>query len=132
MLALAARLRAETVMTVKWIAERLQMGAPGYVNHLLFSFTKTSRARAARCRDAPAARTVPPRAWIAQGPLELPPGESVRTIRNVGLLAGIRIARSVPLPGTAARVPTKQMRNADCRLRIDRFAKSPAVSIRPF
>jgi len=34
--ALAARLRAETVMTVKWIAERLQMGAPGYVNHLLY------------------------------------------------------------------------------------------------
>jgi REP-associated tyrosine transposase len=33
--ALAARLRAETVMTVKWIAERLQMGAPGYVNLLL-------------------------------------------------------------------------------------------------
>jgi len=34
--ALAARLRAETVMTVKWIAERLQMGAPGYVNLLLY------------------------------------------------------------------------------------------------
>ena len=33
--ALAMRLRAETVMTVKWIAERLQMGAPGYVNLLL-------------------------------------------------------------------------------------------------
>ena len=27
--ALAARLRAETVMTVKWVAERLRMGAPG-------------------------------------------------------------------------------------------------------
>ncbi len=34
--ALAARLRAETVMTVKWIAERLQMGSPGYVNLLLY------------------------------------------------------------------------------------------------
>ena len=33
--AMAARLRAETAVTVKWIAERLQMGAPGYVNHLL-------------------------------------------------------------------------------------------------
>jgi REP element-mobilizing transposase RayT len=34
--ALAARLRAETVMTVKWIAERLQMGSPGYANLLLY------------------------------------------------------------------------------------------------
>src|ERR1700690_216649 len=34
--ALAARLRAETVMTVKWIGARLQMGAPGYVNLLLY------------------------------------------------------------------------------------------------
>ena len=34
--ALAVRLRAETVMTVKWIAERLRMGSPGYVNHLLY------------------------------------------------------------------------------------------------
>lgn len=33
---LAVRLRAETVMTVKWIAERLQMGTPGYVNLLLY------------------------------------------------------------------------------------------------
>ena len=33
---MAVRLRAETVMTVKWIAERLQMGAPGYVNLLLY------------------------------------------------------------------------------------------------
>jgi hypothetical protein len=23
-------------VTVKWIAERLHMGAPGYVNHLLY------------------------------------------------------------------------------------------------
>jgi hypothetical protein len=35
-LAIAARLRAGTVMTVKWIAHRLQMGSPGYVNHLLY------------------------------------------------------------------------------------------------
>jgi hypothetical protein len=35
-LALAVRLRAETEMTVKWIAERLEMGAAGYVHHLLY------------------------------------------------------------------------------------------------
>jgi REP element-mobilizing transposase RayT len=34
--ALAERLRAETAVTVKWIAERLRMGSPGYVNHLLY------------------------------------------------------------------------------------------------
>jgi len=39
--AMAARLRAETAVTVKWIAERLQMGAPGYVNHLLYLRRKT-------------------------------------------------------------------------------------------
>ena len=33
---MAERLRAETVMTVNWIAQRLQMGTPGYVNHLLY------------------------------------------------------------------------------------------------
>jgi putative transposase len=41
--ALAVRLRAETVMTVKWIAERLQMGAPGYVHHLLYRRRKADR-----------------------------------------------------------------------------------------
>jgi REP element-mobilizing transposase RayT len=41
--ALAARLRAETVMTVKWIAERLQMGSPGYVNLLLYRRQKAGR-----------------------------------------------------------------------------------------
>ena len=66
------------------------------------------RGAVTRQRHAP----FPPRAWIAPGPHELPPGESVQTIRNVGLLAGIRIAPSVPLPGTAARVPTKQARDA--------------------
>ena len=35
-LAVAVRLRAETAVTVKWIAGRLQMGAPGYLNHLLY------------------------------------------------------------------------------------------------
>ena len=41
--ALAARLRMETEMTVKWIARRLEMGAPGYVNHLLYRWRKTGR-----------------------------------------------------------------------------------------
>ena len=39
--AMAMRLRGETAVTVKWIAERLQMGAPGYVNHLLYLRRKT-------------------------------------------------------------------------------------------
>ena len=34
--ALAARLRAETTMTVGWIAERLAMGTRGYLNYLLY------------------------------------------------------------------------------------------------
>ena len=34
--AVAVRLRAETVMPVKWIAERLHMGTPCYVNLLLY------------------------------------------------------------------------------------------------
>ena len=34
--ALAARLRAETTMTVGWIAGRLAMGTRGYLNHLLY------------------------------------------------------------------------------------------------
>jgi len=38
------------------------------------------------------------------------------TARDVGLLTGIEMARSVPLPGTAARVPIKQIE--DCRLPI--------------
>jgi hypothetical protein len=35
-LALAARLRAETTVTVKWLAEHPQMGTPGHLNHLLY------------------------------------------------------------------------------------------------
>jgi REP element-mobilizing transposase RayT len=34
--ALAARLRAETTMTVGWVAERLGMGTRGHLNHLLY------------------------------------------------------------------------------------------------
>lgn len=40
-LALAARLRAETTMTVGWIAERLGMGSRGYLNHLLYRQRKS-------------------------------------------------------------------------------------------
>jgi putative transposase len=43
--ALAARLRVETVMTVKWIAARLQMGASGYVNHLLYQRRKAGKGK---------------------------------------------------------------------------------------
>ena len=35
-LVLAARLRAETTMTVRWVAERLALGTRGYLNHLLY------------------------------------------------------------------------------------------------
>ena len=38
---IAVRVRRDTAMTVKWIADRLQMGAPGYVNHLLYCRRKT-------------------------------------------------------------------------------------------
>lgn len=41
--ALAARLRAETTMTVGWIAERLGMGSRGYLNHLLYRHRKSGR-----------------------------------------------------------------------------------------
>jgi len=34
--AIAVRLRAESAVTVHWIAARLQMGAPGYFHHLLY------------------------------------------------------------------------------------------------
>ena len=37
---IAARLREETVVTVKWIAERLQMGTTGYVNNQLYRWRK--------------------------------------------------------------------------------------------
>jgi hypothetical protein len=39
---MAARLRAETTMTVDWIAERLDMGSRGYLNHLLYRRRKSS------------------------------------------------------------------------------------------
>jgi REP element-mobilizing transposase RayT len=37
---IAARLRAETTVTVAWIADRLGMGAPGYAHHLLYQKRK--------------------------------------------------------------------------------------------
>src|SRR5450432_3851880 len=40
-MALAARLRAETTMTVGWIAERLEMGSRGYLNQLLYRQRKS-------------------------------------------------------------------------------------------
>ena len=39
--ALAVRLRAETTMTAGWIAERLEMGTRGYLNHLLYHQRKS-------------------------------------------------------------------------------------------
>ena len=42
---LAERLRAETMRTVGWIAERLQMGSRAYAHHLLW------RARSGKHRE---------------------------------------------------------------------------------
>ena len=39
--ALATRLRAETTMTVGWLAERLEMGTRGHLNHLLYRQRKS-------------------------------------------------------------------------------------------
>ena len=41
--ALATRLRAETMMTVGWIAERLAMGTRGLLNHLLYRGRKLGK-----------------------------------------------------------------------------------------
>ena len=41
--ALAARLRAETTMTVGWIAEGLAIGTLGYLNHVLYRRRKLSK-----------------------------------------------------------------------------------------
>ena len=37
---MAARLRQETMVTVKWIANRLGMGSAGYVNNRLYRWRK--------------------------------------------------------------------------------------------
>jgi len=39
--AVTVGLRAETAVTVQWIAERLHMGAAGYVHHLFFRRRKS-------------------------------------------------------------------------------------------
>jgi hypothetical protein len=43
--AMAVRLRAESAVTVKWIAARLQMGTAGYVNHLLYRQRQKGNAK---------------------------------------------------------------------------------------
>ena len=42
-LAVAARIRAETTMTARRIAEHLGMGCRGYLNHLLYRRRKSRR-----------------------------------------------------------------------------------------
>ena len=39
---LAGQLRAQTTMTVAWIAERLHMGTRGYLTHLLYHRNKAA------------------------------------------------------------------------------------------
>jgi hypothetical protein len=46
----AVRLRRETAVTVKWIAERLQMGAPDYVNSSALSPAKAERQKTMICQ----------------------------------------------------------------------------------
>jgi hypothetical protein len=41
--ALAARLRTETTLTVGWNAERLGMGTRGHLNHLLYRRRKSGK-----------------------------------------------------------------------------------------
>lgn len=42
---LASRLRAQTTMTVRWIADRLQMGSRGHLTHLLYWHRRRKIAR---------------------------------------------------------------------------------------
>ena len=46
-----AHLRAETAMTVKWIAQRLAMGALGYVNHLVYLRRKARKTLYANIKN---------------------------------------------------------------------------------
>jgi hypothetical protein len=50
-LALAVRLRAETAMTVKWIAERLRMGPQGRASHLLYRHRKAKGKKHANIKN---------------------------------------------------------------------------------
>ncbi len=49
--AMAMRLRAQTTVTVRWIADRLRMGTPGYLNHLLYRERNASRGRYTKTKN---------------------------------------------------------------------------------
>lgn len=57
-LAIAVRLRAETAVTVKWIAQRLQMGAGGYVHHLLYCRRRKEGGHMMKSRTDPSPESV--------------------------------------------------------------------------
>jgi hypothetical protein len=57
---LAARLRAETTMTVDWIARRLGMGSRGYLNHLLYCQRKSARKQVGSSHYQEPTRGSPP------------------------------------------------------------------------
>jgi hypothetical protein len=42
---MAVRLRRETLMTVAWIAKRLEMGRVGHVNTLLYQWRRKAKAK---------------------------------------------------------------------------------------
>ena len=42
---MAVRLRRETLMTVAWIAKRLEMGSVGHVNTLLYQWRRKAKAK---------------------------------------------------------------------------------------
>src|SRR5207253_1948757 len=49
---IAKRLRAETTVTMKWIAQRLNMGSRGHLTHLLYwdGHDKSPKTKQSRCR----------------------------------------------------------------------------------
>ncbi len=47
------RLRAETTVSVQWIAKRLQRGASGYVQQLLYNQRKAKRQRYDNIKNRP-------------------------------------------------------------------------------
>ncbi len=71
--ALAARLRAETTMTVGWIAERLGMGTRGYLNHLLYR-QKKSGGKLAIIKNRPLLGQTAPRGGHRVDQPDLQPG----------------------------------------------------------
>jgi len=52
-LAMAVRRRGETEVAVSWIAERLQMGTPGYLNHLLYRHRHPEKTKYAHIKNWP-------------------------------------------------------------------------------